>query len=235
MTRPEALANLDIDNPAEIAAWFQGLAAEQASVQLEGPAGQRWTLQAVRVQPQGLELRLPGLKPEAPDWVLRGPVRAHATLQRIQLDFTLPDARELLTDGGLPRLRIALPTGLRRHQRRQAFRVQPSSAHHPRAWLPRAGALPLCLRTADLSAGGVALLWPAAQALPQTGDLLPGVELELGREQRLPVQLQVQHLSAEPGDTSTRVGCAFIGLSAGAERQLALFLNQLQRKLRGLR
>lgn len=237
MNRPEALVDLDIENPAEIGAWFQDLADEQTPVHLAGPAGQAWTLQALRLQPitQQIDLRLPSLMPEAPEWVLRGPVQAHATLDRIRLDFELPATRVLLADGGLPLLRLPLPTRLRRHQRRQAFRVQPTSLQHPRAWLPRPGALPLCLRTADLSAGGVALLWPASHPLPQPGDLLPGVELELGREQRLPLQLQVQHLGEAAGESSTRVGCAYVQLPPQTERQLALYLNNLQRRQRGLK
>ncbi|MFO1253829.1 MAG: PilZ domain-containing protein [Inhella sp.] len=237
MNRPESLADLDIANPAEIGAWFQDLVDEQASVHLEGPDGQSWTLQAQQVQPgsHALELRLPSLKPEAPAWVLKGPVQAHATLNRIRLDFELPAARELRVNGGLPLLCLPLPALLRRHQRRQAFRVQPTSLHHPRAWLPRPGALPLCLRTADLSAGGLSLLWPASQPLPRPGDLLPGVELELGRDQRVALQLQVQHLDETRAEPDPRVGCAFVGLSPQTERQLALYLNNLQRRQRGLR
>lgn len=237
MNRPEILADLDIANPAEISAWFQNLVDEQVSVHLEGPAGQTWTLQALACLPSThqFDLRLPSLNLAAPAWVLQGPVHAHATLRRIRLDFELPAPRLLLADAGLPLLRAPLPAELRRHQRRQAFRVQPASSHHPRAWLPRPGALPLAVRTVDLSAGGVALLWPAALPLPLVGDLLPGVELELGRDQRLPVQLQVQHLKDEPPETEPHVGCAFIGLSPAAERQLALYLNHLQRRQRGLR
>jgi len=237
MTRPESSADLDIDTPAEIGAWFQDLIAEQVPIHFEGPADEEWTVQAHRVHPahQHIDFRLPSLKLEAPVWVLRGPLRAHATLRRIRLDFEAPPARELLSDAGLPLLRLALPTLLRRHQRRQAFRVQPTSSHHPRAWLPRPGALPLSLRTMDLSAGGVALLWPPALPLPQPGDLLPGVELELGRDHRLRLQLQVQHLGEEPGESLARVGCAFVGLKPETERELALYLNHLQRRQRGLR
>lgn len=237
MNRPEAPADLDIDNPAEIGAWFHDLGTEQAAVHFEGPEGEVWTVHMHRVVPGKalLEFRLPSLKLDAPAWVLRGPLWAHATLRRIRLDFEAPAQRELLSDAGLPLLRMALPAQLRRHQRRQAFRVQPTSVHHPRAWLPRAGALPMNLRTVDLSAGGVALLWPPALPLPRPGDLLPGVELELGRDHRLRLQLQVQHLGEAPGETQVRVGCAFVGLSADGERELALYLNHLQRRQRGLR
>ena len=237
MPHSAAHDELTIENPGEIAGWLEEMVDDQVPLHLESAQGQEtWTLQPLRVKrsPGQLDLRLPGLGLQAPAWVLSGPVHAHAALDRIRLEFDLPARRQLVDEGGLPLLRLALPESLRRHQRRQAFRVQPSSVHHPRALLPRASALPLRLRTADLSAGGMALLWSASLPVPQAGDLLPGIELELARDQRVTVQLQVQHVRpAEPGEQPV-VGCAFVALSALAERQLALYLNQLQRRQRNL-
>jgi c-di-GMP-binding flagellar brake protein YcgR len=87
-----------------------------------------------------LELRLPGLVAQAPSWLLSGPVHAFAVLDKVRIDFDLPSGeRETHDRGGPPVLRIALPARLRRHQRRQAFRVSPVSQHHPRALVPVAG------------------------------------------------------------------------------------------------
>lgn len=228
---------LNIEHPGEIAAWLEEMVGDQVPLHLDDALGQQsWTLQPLRVSrtPGHLDLRLPGLGLEAPAWVLKGPVQAHAALDRIRLDFELPTQRQLVDEQGLPLLRVALPERLRRHQRRQAYRVQPASAHHPRVLLPRSADLPLRLRTADLSAGGVALAWSASLPLPQAGELLPDVELELGHELRVSVQLRVQHVRPPDAGESALVGCAFVALSPQAERQLALYLNQLQRRQRGV-
>ena len=228
---------LSIEHPGEIAGWLEEMVDDQVPLCLDGTQGhETWSLQplCVRRAPAQLDLRLPGLGLQAPSWVLRGPVHAHAALDRIRLEFDLPAERQLVDVGGVPVLRLALPESLRRHQRRQAFRVQPTHLHRPRALLPRVGTLPLRLRAVDLSAGGVALLWSPSLPVPQPGDLLPGVELELARDQRFIVQLQVQHVRPGEGGEPPMLGCAFVALSSDAERHLALYLNQLQRRQRNL-
>ena len=129
-------------------------------------------------------------------------------------------------------LRIALPARLRRHQRRQAFRVSPVSQHHPRALVPVAGQpRPLRLNTQDLSAGGVALIWSSKDGPPSVDQRLDGVELELERDLRLSVNLRVEHLRHNARGEWV-LGCAFVNLPAQTERQLLLHLNQLQRRHR---
>lgn len=227
---------LEIDHPGEIAAWLEEMVDDQVKLELEGPGGETLALQPLRIQ-RGrgcLDLRLPGLQAELPEWVLRAPVRAHALLDRIQLDFDLGPQRVLLDEQGLPLLRVELPRRLRRHQRRQAFRVQPLSLHHPRALLPREAELPLRLRTVDLSAGGVALLWSAALQVPAIGAQIGPLELELEREARVRVKLRVQHVEPTENSEIHRIGCAFVDLSPAAERQLSLYLNQAQRRQRSI-
>lgn len=227
---------LEIEHPGEIAAWLEEMVDDQVKLELEGPAGQSLALQPLRIQ-RGrgcLDLRLPGLQAELPAWVLTEPVRAHALLDRIQLDFDLGPLRTLLDEQGLPLLRIELPERLRRHQRRQAFRVQPLSLQHPRVLLPREAELPLRLRTVDLSAGGVGLLWSAALPVPDIGAQIGPIELELERETRVQVRLRVQHVEPTESAEYQRVGCAFVSLSPTAERQLSVYLNQAQRRLRSL-
>ncbi|MBB5205906.1 c-di-GMP-binding flagellar brake protein YcgR [Inhella inkyongensis] len=232
---PQDDSDLLIEHPSEVCAWLEEMVDDQAPLHLEEPGGRHLTLQPLRFvrTPAVLELKLPGVVAQLPDWLLDGPVHAHALLDRIRLDFDL-GRRALAEHEGLPVLRLDLPARLRRHQRRQAFRVQPASVHHPRALLPRGSSLPLRLRTADLSAGGVGILWADALPLPQPGDLLPQVDIELARDLRIQVRLQVQHVRAAQADQPPLVGCAFVELSPMAERQLSLHLNQMQRRQRNL-
>ncbi|MBH9552750.1 flagellar brake protein [Inhella gelatinilytica] len=225
---------LSLQHPREIAAWLQELVERETLVRLIAPSGPTLELLPVQVRPElhNWDLRLPGLTLSAPPWLLQGPVHAVAHQGGVQMDFELPAERSLVETGGLPALRVALPSELRRHQRRQTFRVQPASLHHPRLLMPRVGALPLRVRTFDLSAGGIALHWPDSCEKPAPGALLTGLELEMGLEHRIPVTLQVQHVRVER--EHVRVGCTFVTLPPEGERQLALYLNQLQRRQRNL-
>lgn len=225
---------LSLLHPREIAAWLHDLVERGTMVQLTGPAEQHLELLPVAgpATANGWHLRLPGLTLDAPSWLMTGPVHARANLAGVQLDFELPPQRAVVEAGGLPALELALPGELRRHQRRQTFRVQPASLHHPRLLLPRTGAPPLRVRTFDLSAGGIALHWPDTLPPPTPGEVLPGLQLEMGAEQRIPVSLQVQHVREERN--LVRVGCTFLSVPPEGERQLALYLNQLQRRQRNL-
>ena len=130
-------------------------------------------------------------------------------------------------------LRVALPPRMRRHQRRQAFRVPPNNQHFPRAYwrqptLTSTTKITLC----DLSAGGLGLFWPRNLPHPKAGDELDGVEIELEREQRIRVKVRVEHTRTAP--EGLVVGCAFVGLNPMAERNLLQHLNQAQRRRRAL-
>jgi flagellar brake protein len=226
--------DLEIDHPSEIAALLDEAAQSTVRLHLSGKHEEAMALPLLRWDPSnGLLLRLPGLRAEAPAWLLQGPVHAHAVLDKVRIDFDLDFERRLTEADGLPVLQLNVPSRVRRHQRRQAFRVAPLSLHHPRALLAQAGqSRPLRLTTQDLSAGGVALVWPNAEtAVPEIGQLLDGVELELERELRMPVSLKVEHLRQNE-EGQWVLGCAFMALTAQAERLLLLHLNQMQRRQR---
>lgn len=230
-----AAEDLEIDHPSEIAVLFEEAVESQLRLHLQAPDGPELALPVQRVDraAYALELRLPGLVAQAPSWLLSGPVHAFAVLDKVRIDFDLPSGeRETHDRGGPPVLRIALPARLRRHQRRQAFRVSPVSQHHPRALVPVAGQpRPLRLNTQDLSAGGVALIWSSGEGPPSVDQRLDGVELELERDLRLSVNLRVEHLRHNARGEWV-LGCAFVNLPAQTERQLLLHLNQLQRRHR---
>jgi c-di-GMP-binding flagellar brake protein YcgR len=232
-----ALPDTDIVHPAEIAALLGEAAAQQVRLELQGPAGEALSLAIVRVDAERrlLVLRWPELQATAlPTWLQPGSVQAHASLAKIRIDFTLDAPLHLHRSEDLPELHLPLPQRLRRHQRRQAFRVAPLSQTYPRVLITLPGrAQPLRLATADLSAGGVALQWPPALVLPQVNDRFEQAELELSRDLRLALRLQVQHVGPPEGSART-VGCAFDALPPQVERVLLLQLQQLQRRHRTL-
>ena len=216
-----------LDHPAEIGNLLDELVASGTPLQLSRD-GQALSLPPVLHDADTglLWLRLPGLQLAAPAWLLDGPVHARAVLDRVQIDFEV-GRRDLVSRDGLPALRLAAPTQLRRHQRRQSFRVPALSQHHPRALLAGSQAL----AALDISAGGVALIWPAGQALPVPGEVLGPLELELERELRLRLSLRVSHCRRRE-DGSAVLGCSFESLNPANERLLSQHLQKLQRRAR---
>lgn len=217
-----------LDHPSEIAALLDELVETATPLHLSAPSGDSLALAPLRHDRGGglLWVRLPGLQNAGPAWLTDGPVHAHALLARVRIDFEL-GRRDQAADAGLPALRLAVPTQLRRHQRRQSFRVPALSQHHPRALLPGR----LSLAAVDISTGGVALIWPADRPLPVPGELLGPLELELERELRLPLQLRISHCRRRE-DGSAVLGCAFESLSASQERVLAQQVQKLERRAR---
>lgn len=230
-------ADTDLVHPAEIAALLSEAAEQQVRLELQAGDAPPLSLPIVRVDAstRQLVLRWPELQASAlPDWLQRGPVQAHASLAKIRLDFALEGPPQLHPSDGLPELRLALPQRLRRHQRREWFRVAPLGQSYPRMRLTLPGLdRPVTLATVDLSAGGVGLQWPDALPLPALHTQLAPAELELSRDLRLSLRLQVQHLHTPPGGPRT-VGCGFDALAPQAERVLLLQLQQLQRRHRTL-
>lgn len=226
---------LEVEHPTEIAAWLTQAQQAHAKLHLASPAGDTTALALLRVEREAghADLRWPGLQAAAlPAWLQSGPVQAHATLDKIRMDFEL-GARSLDVHDGLPVLRIALPAVLRRHQRRQAFRVPPNNQHFPRAfWCTPGQPIPLRLGVCDLSTGGLGLVWPPALPVPEAGAVLQGLEIELERAQRIVVSVRVEHQRETPDGAV--LGCAFVGLGGMVERNLLQHLNQAQRRRRAL-
>ncbi len=222
---------LQLDHPSEIAALLDELVGSAVPLQLESPDDLRLALTPLRHERDAglLWLRLPDSLDRLPPWLADGSVHAHALLDRVRIDFPL-GRHDLIQDRGSPALRLAVPTQLRRHQRRQNFRVPALSQHHPRALLP-SGDSTLRLAALDLSSGGMALVWPAGRPQPVPGELLGPLELELERELRLRLRLRVSHVRLRD-DGSAVLGCGFEQLDAASERLLAQQLQKLQRRAR---
>lgn len=220
--------DLELTHPADIASLLQELVASQAVVHISPPGGGTLSLPAQQLRDGELWLRLPLLQ-TPPTWLLQGPLHAHALLARVRIDFELGRRRMELVDGR-PTLRVAQPSRLQRHQRRQSFRVSPVSALHPRLMLPQPDEAPLRLAVRDISGGGMALRWPADRTLPPPTTVWHDAVLELSRDLRLPIALRVEHV--QDGFEEAVIGCAFVNLNPQAERQLLQHLQLLQRRQR---
>lgn len=171
--------------------------------------------------------------------VLQGEaLSATAYLDRIPLQFDLAGVLSLSTAGAAGteplRLRSHLPALLYRFQRRQTFRVRPTP-RTPHAVLqhPQQAAqqVPLRLRILDLSLGGLALWLPPEITPFEPGSLLPAVQVELNSGTRFQAAMQLQN--SHTGDASGRqMGLSFAQINAAAERELQLYIEQIQRRTR---
>ena len=172
-------------------------------------------------------------------------VSATAYLDQIRLQFDL-DGLAYLTHPATEarRLRCNLPTLLYRFQRRQTFRVRPMLhrphvlVQHPQHATQSQQASqqrpPLRLRILDLSLGGLALWLPPDVTPFEPGSRLPAVQVELSSDTRFQAAMQLQNSQA--GEASgQQLGLSFAQLSAAAERELQLYIEQTQKRARLLR
>jgi len=167
-------------------------------------------------------------------------ITAVAYLDQIRLQFEvdglmLVQTAEGASAGSSAVLQASLPQQLYRFQRRQAFRVRPTSrTPQARFSLPTGTGETLCLRVLDLSLGGLALHWPAGQDAPPAGTLLSAVSVELDRHTRLQADLRLQHVRPQ-NDGSRQLGLLFEKLDPLAERDLQYYIEQAQKTARLLR
>jgi hypothetical protein len=145
----------------------------------------------------------------------------------------LIDRLEPASFGGEPAWRAHLPAKLHKLQRRQGFRVTGKSLRDFELRLFRPGARgrgQLAVHLADLSLGGLRLIWSEPGAIPLAqGDRLQACSLELPGFGTLHFDLEIMRLpdagaGAEAGDRL--VGARFLHLSD--ERLLQRFLYALQ-------
>jgi len=238
-----------VQAPAEIHSLLRQMLEQQVRITLTSPAGAALT---GRMCLFDADLGVLGIDVMAHDPQLQAllasdEVAATCYLDQIRVAFELEGP--VLVNG--PRgavLRAPLPAVLHRFQRRQSFRVKPST-RMPQASL-RLDADPLGaeqrLRIVDLSVGGIALLLPAGEggAAPEAGAEFDA-HVELDRDNHFSAVLRLQHISGAAGDDKPAIGAAmpaglklgfaWARLSPDAQRQVQLFIDQTQRMNRLLR
>ena len=240
MTAPEVTSEeLRVASAAESTAYLQQLQRDGASVLLSGPQGQSLAARIVALDADadliGLSL---GADPESISQALvaDGEITAIAYLGTIKLQFEL-DAPVLVSGEQGTVLRSTLPTRLYRFQRRQSFRVQPAGSAYPRVVVPGGSEPGRALRVLDISIGGLALTLPPDYAALPTGQVAPGLMLELDRISALPVTLLPHHASPIRGDAGgmLQLGCSFVDLDAATSRSLQVYVDQTQKRRRLLK
>lgn len=223
-----------VDSAPEIHALLEELVRTQASLQLSTPEGAGLQTRLWSVDSAGgvLSLDAGSDLSALPPLLASAEVTALAYLDNIRLQFDL-DGLVLVSDERESCLRAQLPRLIYRFQRRQAYRVQPTTSLYPVVSLrhPAIADMHLRLRVLDVSAGGLALLLPRDVPPIEAGLVLAGVVVELDRDTRFEVQLRLQHIAA-PGPQGSQIGCQFVELSPMAARALHVYIDQTQKRRR---
>lgn len=224
------LGDFRIQAPGEIVALLRDLQQQQLRVGLHSADGALLygRLSSIDTAHAALAFEVDAADPQLQALLGADEVSAVAYLANIRLQFEL-EGLLLVNSEGRAVLRSALPATLYRFQRRQTFRVRPSS-RTPQARLqhPLLPEQSLRLRVLDLSIGGLALLLPGDVTPLPLGVLLPAVQVELDRDTRFETRLRLQHIGASEPE-GTRLGLAFDHIETGALRDLQRYIDRTQK------
>lgn len=244
-TRPAPLdAMVDADPNAayrvtdarEILALMRELNTTSTPIQISSPDGAQLStvLWLVDGDAGRIALRAEADDPRLPALIAGNEATAVAYLDAVKLQFELEDL-VLVHGNRASALQARLPGLVYRLQRRQAYRVRTLDRAAPKAALrhPSIPDMHLALRVLDLSIGGCALLMPEDVPPLEVGSQLHGALLELDPFTRLPVTLQLQHVtSIGPTAQGTRLGCELHDMSPDSERTLQRYIDQTQKRRR---
>lgn len=229
-TAAAELGDFRIDAPIEIGALLRGLQQAQTRVSLLSADGTQVyaSLRAVDSAHAALSFDVEANDPQLHLLLGTDEVSAVAYLANIRLQFELEGLLLVNGDDGAV-LRCALPTAIYRFQRRQSFRVKPTT-RTPQARLqhPLLPEQSLRLRVLDLSIGGLALLLPDDVTPPPIGTIWPAVQIELDRDTWFEVRLRLQHIGTGKTD-GTQLGLAFEHIDAAALRDLQRYIDRTQK------
>ncbi len=133
-----------------------------------------------------------------------------------------------------PAFSTRLPVQFTRLQRRDYFRLVLPMTRRPPCIVPREDGPAMTLSGVDISIGGIAAELPGGKLPFEIGQVLPRVRIELKAIGTLEVDLLVKN-SCEVergGKVWGRIGCHFVKLSHGMEKQLQRFITDVQREER---
>ena len=153
-------------------------------------------------------------------------------IDNVKVQFDVHDLT-LLRGSRASVLSCPFPRTMFRFQRRNAFRVRPSTRGAPIARLrhPDMPELEFKLRVIDISTGGCALFLPHDVPLMNVGVLMAGVCMELDADTRLSVDLRLKYAtSISPEAHGVRLGLEFVRLGGDALRMLQRFIDLTQKR-----
>ena len=157
----------------------------------------------------------------------KGQAFFQATLNQVAIEFSVQPISATSHDG-LPALMGPIPAFLRRLQRRDSFRVQPS-LNSPATCTLNTKTSSLTLPIFDISAGGISFLDEDSVLNASKGHIYSDSKLQLPGVGVVTVDLQVErqqpHVLAS-GKKMDRYGCAFFQLNPAEQIRIQNYINQ---------
>ncbi|CAN5298482.1 hypothetical protein BH11PSE10_BH11PSE10_05560 [soil metagenome] len=231
------MGEFQVQAATEIAALLRLLLQQQTRVTLSNAAGISLSSQLSSLDEQrgALNFEVRPADPVLRSLLASGEISAAAYLDDIRVQFELEEL--MLVNGATgATLHGPLPTQVYRFQRRQAYRVRPSSRSPQVRLAHPEEQTELRARILDLSVGGLALLLPPELTPWPLGQILPAVRIELDRGTQFTASLRVQHVHGPSSSVGgTPVGLAFANIEPPAVRELQLYIDQAQKRSRLLR
>lgn len=156
-----------------------------------------------------------------------------AQVDKVTVRFRLPQG-ERIEDQGRTAFRVSLPDEIYHLQRRDFYRLETPVGDSPHCTLPITGEdEPRSWRVVDISAGGIALLFPADTTPLQLQQRYRGCELRLPDTPPIPVTLIAcnQRLQKQPnGSEQLRAGLRFDELPRGADAMIQRYIFRVDRE-----
>lgn len=156
-----------------------------------------------------------------------------ALVDKVTVRFRLPQL-ERIEEHGRTAFRVEVPDEIHHLQRRDFYRLETPIGDSPHCTLPITGdEEPRAWRVVDISAGGIALLFPADTVPLQLQQRYRGCELRLPDTPPIPVTLIVcnQRLQKQPnGSEQLRVGLRFDDLPRGADAMIQRYIFRVDRE-----
>lgn len=158
-----------------------------------------------------------------------------AILETSHIEFMGKDIA-FCNDDGRPALRLALPTLLKRTQRRELFRIKVPAVNSARCTLPAPaqadGKVTLPLQ--NISAGGILLLDKECLLDNTIGARYEDCQIDLPEVGWIVVKLRVVHsedIPLESGRIGHTVGCAFVDISDATVMGIWHYASRLERSI----
>ena len=160
-------------------------------------------------------------------------LRFESSIDRITVRFATGAAR-MGTHEGLPALEVPVPVKVMHLQRREYVRREPPGTVSCILPVDADSGTRRTVRAtiADIGGGGLAVLTSDDASIEvATGDVYPGVVLELPEQEPMTVTLRVQHAQRidQRGRRVWRAGCSFVDLTVTDQARLLRYVMQLDR------
>ena len=228
-------AEFRVSHPGEIGAYLRQIRDQNLPVILTGSGGAttRTSLWAIDQARDTLSFAVMEGQAGLRDILSDPQVTLVAYDGSVKLQFTM-DRLSLVQNGQASALQCESPSVMYRLQRRGTYRVRTPDRQGPliRMRHPDKPEQILSCPIIDLSLGGCGFRLADGIVGFEVGRSIQSARVELSAETRFVIGLEIRRNEPDEKHGGQAIGCAWLRLDASAERQLQLYIDNLQKKRR---